>query len=61
MTDACPACGASGLEVFYEVERVPVHSCRLVETRERTATGPDGEDTVLLDGVLLLERAAPAR
>lgn len=35
---------------------------RLVETRERAATAPDGEEVVLLDGVLLLERrSAPTR
>lgn len=35
---------------------------RLVETRERAATAPDGDDVVLLDGVLLLERrSSPTR
>jgi hypothetical protein len=43
VSERCPACGAAGLEVFYEVERVPVHSCRLVETREDALTFPTGE------------------
>jgi SAM-dependent methyltransferase len=29
---ACPSCGGRGLEPFYEQERVPVHSCQLVDT-----------------------------
>jgi SAM-dependent methyltransferase len=40
VTDACPACGAGGLEIFYDVERVPVHSCRLVATREEAERFP---------------------
>jgi hypothetical protein len=43
VTEACPSCGASGLEPFYEVERVPVHSCRLVATREEALSFPTGE------------------
>src|SRR5262249_6454871 len=38
----CPACGAHGLTAFYEVERVPVHSCRLVATREEADAFPTG-------------------
>src|SRR3954468_60144 len=38
----CPACGAHGLSVFYEVEQVPVHSCRLVDTREEADAFPTG-------------------
>ena len=41
--EACPACGAEGLEPFYEVERVPVHSCRLVATRDEALSFPTGE------------------
>jgi SAM-dependent methyltransferase len=40
--DACPACGARGLTVFYEQDEVPVHSCRLVDTREEAAAFPRG-------------------
>jgi SAM-dependent methyltransferase len=39
----CPSCGASGLEAFYEVARVPVHSCRLVLSREEALSFPTGE------------------
>jgi SAM-dependent methyltransferase len=39
---ACPSCGAAGLEVFHEMEGVPVHSCRLVETREEALAFPTG-------------------
>jgi len=42
VTEACPGCGAAGLELFYEVERVPVHSCRLVATREEALSFPTG-------------------
>ena len=38
----CPACGAEGLEPFYEVERVPVHSCRLVATEDEALSFPTG-------------------
>jgi SAM-dependent methyltransferase len=38
----CRACGGGRLEVFYEQERVPVHSCRLVETREEALAFPTG-------------------
>jgi SAM-dependent methyltransferase len=31
---SCPSCGGLGLETFYEQQSVPVHSCRLVATRE---------------------------
>ncbi len=39
---SCPSCGADGLEPFYEVERVPVHSCRLVASREEALSFPTG-------------------
>jgi len=42
LSDACPACGADGLEPIYEVERVPVHSCRLVATRDEALSFPTG-------------------
>jgi SAM-dependent methyltransferase len=42
MSGACPSCGASGLEVFNEVDRVPVHSCRLVATRAEALAFPTG-------------------
>jgi SAM-dependent methyltransferase len=43
VTERCPACGAGGLERFYEVERVPVHSCRLVGTQAEALSFPTGE------------------
>jgi SAM-dependent methyltransferase len=42
LTEACPSCGAAGLEPFYEVERVPVHSCRLVGSREEAESFATG-------------------
>ena len=38
----CPSCGAAGLEVFHELDSVPVHSCRLVETRDGALAFPRG-------------------
>jgi hypothetical protein len=38
----CPSCGSSGLEVFHEQEDIPVHSVRLVATREEALTFPRG-------------------
>jgi SAM-dependent methyltransferase len=42
LSDACPSCGTAGVESFYEVERVPVHSCRLVGSREEAEAFPIG-------------------
>ena len=42
MSEACPSCGAAGLEPFHEIERVPVHSCRLVGSREEAESFPTG-------------------
>jgi SAM-dependent methyltransferase len=39
---ACPACGAGGLEIFHEQREIPVHSCRLVDTREEAESFPRG-------------------
>ena len=38
----CPSCGAPGLDVFHEQDGVPVHSVRLVQTREDALTFPRG-------------------
>jgi cyclopropane fatty-acyl-phospholipid synthase-like methyltransferase len=38
----CPSCGGGGLEVFHEQQGVPVHSCRLVETRAEALAFPTG-------------------
>jgi SAM-dependent methyltransferase len=32
--ETCPSCGAEGAQPFYEAERVPVHCCQLIPTRE---------------------------
>ena len=40
---ACPACGAAGLTVFHEHRNIPVHSCRLVDTREEAESFPRGD------------------
>ena len=32
MTKTCPNCEASGMHVFYEARRIPVHSCMMLET-----------------------------
>ena len=38
----CPSCGSGALTVFHEQESVPVHSCRLVDTREEALAFPRG-------------------
>ncbi len=40
---SCPACGGQGLEVFYEKLGIPVHSVRLVSTREEALSFPTGD------------------
>ncbi len=37
---ACPNCGQTGLETFYRVEKIPVHSCLLVADREAALAFP---------------------
>ena len=39
---ACPCCRSDALDVFHEQYSVPVHSCRLVETREEALSFPRG-------------------
>ncbi len=39
---ACPSCGSFALTVFHEQDGVPVHSCRLVDTREEALAFPTG-------------------
>jgi hypothetical protein len=38
----CPACRSTSVEVFYEQEGVPIHSCRLVGSREEALEFPRG-------------------
>ena len=40
---SCPSCGSDALSVFHEQEGVPVHSCRLVDTREEALAFPRGD------------------
>jgi 2-polyprenyl-3-methyl-5-hydroxy-6-metoxy-1,4-benzoquinol methylase len=40
--ESCPACNAKGLRIFHEQQGVPVHSCRLVATREEAEAFPRG-------------------
>jgi len=40
--EACPSCGAEAARVFHEVERVPVHCCQLIPTREAALKVPMG-------------------
>ena len=39
----CPACGADDLAVFHEHRDIPVHSCRLVDTRAEAESFPRGD------------------
>jgi SAM-dependent methyltransferase len=39
---ACPSCASTRPEVFHEQGSIPVHSCRLVETREEALAFPRG-------------------
>jgi SAM-dependent methyltransferase len=39
---SCPNCGASGLEIFHEQADIPVHSVRLLRTREEAVAFPRG-------------------
>ncbi|MFO1071427.1 MAG: class I SAM-dependent methyltransferase [Geminicoccaceae bacterium] len=39
----CAACGALGLEPFYAVPAIPVHSCLLVESRAAALDFPTGD------------------
>jgi hypothetical protein len=38
----CPACGSTSIEVFHEQDGVPIHSCRLVGSREEALAFPSG-------------------
>ena len=31
---SCPNCGSQGLQIFYEVRNVPVHSCLMMSSKE---------------------------
>ncbi len=38
----CPNCGSPGMEVFYTVDNVPIHSVLLLDTREEAIHYPTG-------------------
>ncbi|MCP3919690.1 MAG: class I SAM-dependent methyltransferase [bacterium] len=42
-SDSCHACGANDVDVFYEVDSVPVHSCLMVKSREEALAFPTGD------------------
>jgi SAM-dependent methyltransferase len=42
LATGCPSCGSTTLSVFHEQHRVPVHSCRLVDTLEEALKFPTG-------------------
>lgn len=39
----CPSCNASGLEPFYEIMSVPVHSCLMLSNEEESTNFPRGD------------------
>lgn len=39
----CPNCGNRGLEIFYEVRNVPVHSCLMMSSKEKALDFPCGD------------------
>ncbi|BAU66606.1 C-methyltransferase [Stanieria sp. NIES-3757] len=39
----CPNCGNQGLEIFYEVRNVPVHSCLMMSSKEKALDFPCGD------------------
>jgi SAM-dependent methyltransferase len=41
-TTCCPACGSFRVTPFYEADRIPVHSCVLVSSREEALGFPTG-------------------
>lgn len=41
--DGCPSCGSEGVQIFYELPRVPVHSVQLCRTRDLALNSPKGD------------------
>ena len=39
-THACPNCQTAGMDVFYEADDIPVHSCMMLEHREQALAFP---------------------
>ena len=42
-SERCHSCGSEGLEIFYELDGIPVHSCLMVSNREDALTFPTGD------------------
>ena len=40
---SCPNCGSQGLQIFYEVRNVPVHSCLMMSSKEEALDFPCGD------------------
>ena len=40
--ETCQSCGTQPVEIFYRVEAIPVHSCRLVDSKEESLSLPKG-------------------
>jgi 2-polyprenyl-3-methyl-5-hydroxy-6-metoxy-1,4-benzoquinol methylase len=40
--EVCRSCGAGPTRVFYQVERVPIHCCRLIASRREALASPAG-------------------
>ena len=43
MQNRCPACGADQMKIFYTVENIPVHSVRLLKSREEALNFKTGK------------------
>ncbi|MCA8959917.1 MAG: methyltransferase domain-containing protein [Planctomycetes bacterium] len=43
MSFRCQACHSANVRIFYEVERIPVHSCLMVSTRDEAIDFPRGD------------------
>jgi len=41
--ESCRSCGARHPRVFYEVERIPLHCCQLIESRQEALESPTGQ------------------
>ncbi len=41
--EQCQACGSTDLDVFFEVGKVPVHSCLMLKSREKALAFPTGD------------------
>ena len=39
---ACRSCGSKQSRIFHEIQRVPLHSCQLIESREAALAAPTG-------------------